>query len=71
MEVENTAAGVVHKDIANGMSLEQEFELLAPEEFAQTGEICLFKHVPYMCLYQTLCFMIVCHCRNATDFRAV
>jgi len=75
VEVENTAAGVVHRDTARGkrppaLSLAQEFELLAPEEFAQTGEICLFKHIPYMYLYQTLWCMIFCHCRNATDFRA-
>lgn len=56
MEVENTAAGVVYRDMAHGkrlpaLSLAQEFELLAPEEFAQTGEIYLVKHVVMFLLF--------------------
>ena len=44
VEVENTGRGVAHRVTAHGgrppaLSLAQEFELLAPEEFAQTGEI--------------------------------
>ena len=43
MEVENTGREVAHRVTAHGrrppaLSLAQEFELLAPEEFAQTGE---------------------------------
>ena len=43
MEVENAASGVTHRVTGHGkrppaLSLAQEFELLAPEEFAQTGE---------------------------------
>ena len=43
VELENTASAVTHRETAHGkrppaLSLAQEFELLAPEEFAQTGE---------------------------------
>lgn len=43
VELENTASGVTHRETAHGkrppaLSLAQEFELLAPEEFAETGE---------------------------------
>ena len=44
VEVENTGRGVAHRVTEHSgrppaLSLAQEFELLAPEEFAQTGEI--------------------------------
>lgn len=43
MEVENTMAKVTHRPTSHSkgppaLSLAQEFELLEPEEFAQTGK---------------------------------
>lgn len=44
MDVENVAGGATHEATAHdkkppALTLAQEFELLAPEEFAQTGKI--------------------------------
>lgn len=60
VEVENAAGRDTHKvTAAHGkgppaLSLAEEFELLAPEEFAQTGDVGTYGMIMYMCFLPLL-----------------